>query len=317
MANTGFDDRNIIGLFQSRYEKRFEDNWATRLSLYNPNSDSAVEDYGIFGGFPAMRQWIGARQGNVTAKKSYSIRNLPYEASLIVSDRDRSRDKSGLLEAYIGNFAAGVVANQWEDLLISLINTNGLCYDGQNFFDTDHVWNNSGTQKNSLSSSEVSALNVATATAPTPTEMASAILGLTGYMLTFKDDQGRDVNGDARKFVVAVGTVDLFSAAMQAINGNLLTGNVDNPLTGMKMGGFSYDVKLISRLTSATDKIYIFREDGELKPFLIQEEQGINFEILGQGSDFHFDNKAIKLGVDSSRGAGYGLWEHAVKGTLS
>jgi hypothetical protein len=152
--------------------------------------------------------------------------------------------------------------NHWEDLIIDLINSNGLCYDGQNFFDTDHLWGDSGTQKNEITATEVPALDVTTATAPTPSEMAAAILGCTGHMLTFKDDKGRYVNGKARMFTVAVSTVPLMSSAVQAITANLLTGVVDNPLTGMKQAGFSYTVKMIPALTSATTKMRLFRTDG-------------------------------------------------------
>lgn len=312
----GFDDRNVIGLIQSAAEERFEMNWATGLSLYNGNSDRAAEQYGIFGGFAKMREWLGARQGNQVAQKQYEIRNRKYESTLVVKNDDLNRDKSGLLQAHIGDWVDGTIMYQWEDLVTDLINANSACYDTKNFFATDHQFEAETAQKNLLSSTEVAALDVATATAPTPTEMAAAILGITGHMLTFKDNKDRFVNGGARKFTVAVATVNLFSAAVQAISGNLLTGNVDNPLTGMKMGGFSYEVKMIPALTSATDKVFVFRNDGSLKPFLLQEEVGIQYKRLGEGSDFEFENDAIKIGVNTNRGAGYGQWMHAARGTL-
>jgi phage major head subunit gpT-like protein len=61
----------------------------------------------------------------------------------------------------------------------------------------------------------------------------------------------------------------------------------------------------------------MFRTDGELKPFILQQEQDIEYNLLGRGSDYYFENKAIKLGVNASRGAGYGLWEHALQATFS
>lgn len=313
----GFDDRNIIGLVQSTYEERLGGSWAGRMSLYNPDSDSAVEEYGIFGGHAAMREWIGARQANTINKKQYEIRNRDYEATLVVPEKDLNRDKSGLLQAHVNNFVDSTVIYQWEDLLTALINANGACYDGQNFFSATHSWGDSGVQKNLVVAGDLAALNVGTATDPTPQEMAGAILALVGHMMTFKNDKGRYVNGNAKQFVVQVATVPLYSAAMQAITSNLLTGMVDNPINGMKLGGFKFDVLLNAGLTSATDKIRIFREDGALKPFITQEEQGIDYQLLGRGSDFYFDNKAIKLGVDTSRGAGYGQWTDAIDGQLS
>lgn len=311
-----YDDANIIGLFQSKYEQRFEGSWAGRLSLYNGDSNSAAEDYALFGGFPKMREWIGARQAQTLAGNQYQIRNKPYESTLVVPQRMLTRDKSGLLEAHVGNYADGVVVNHWEDLLINLINTNGLCADGENYYDTDHPTTPGSTQKNIITSSEVPALNVVDPTAPTPLEMATVIMSAAAWLLTLQDDKGRYVNGNARKFVVVVSTVPLYTAAMQSISSNLLTGLVDNPLSGLKIGGFTFDVKLVPALTSATQKVRVFREDGELKPFILQQEQDIQYSMLGEGSDFFFENKAYKLGVDSSRGAGYGLYEQTVEAQL-
>lgn len=314
---SGFDDRNIIGLFQSRYEELFNMNWARELSLFNGNSTREAETYGLFGGFPKMREWIGARQAQTTAQRTYTIRNLPYESTLVVPQRLLDRDKTGMLQSYVGNFASGVVANQWEDLVVSLINTNGLCYDGQNFFDTDHQFGSETAMKNEVTASEVPSLDVTTATAPTALEMSGAIMGLIGYMMTFTDDKSRYINQTARKFAVAVSTIPLWTALNMALTQNVLTGIVDNPLNGFRAAGYTMVPLFLPGLTSATAKIRIFRMDGELKPFILQEEQAIEYNLLGRGSDFYFENKAIKLGVDASRGAGYGLFEHSISGTLS
>lgn len=317
MSQPSFDDRNIIGLFWNQYEQRFEGSFANRLSLFNGASDRAVESYGIFGANPVMREWIGARQSQVLDKKQYEIRNRKWESTLVVPVEDLDRDKSGLLEARIGAFAGEVAADHWEDMLIDLINANGDCYDGQSFFDTDHQWGDSGVQKNALTASEIPSANVATSTAPTPLEMANIILETTAYMLGYKNDKGRDVNGNAREFEVVVATPALFSAAMQAVNNGLLIGLVDNPLTGMKAGGFRYNVRMIPRLTNATNKVRLFRTDGLIKPFIIQEEETPRSQLLGRDSEFCFDNDAIALGVKCRRGAGYGEWATAAEVTLS
>jgi phage major head subunit gpT-like protein len=86
-----------------------------------------------------MREWIGARQAQTTAQRSYSD---PQPAVRVDAGRPAADARPGQerpAQAYVGNFAAGCVANHWEDLVVALINTNGLCYDGQNFFDTDHA----------------------------------------------------------------------------------------------------------------------------------------------------------------------------------
>jgi phage major head subunit gpT-like protein len=287
------------------------------LSLYNPSSDAESETYGLFGGFPRMREWIGARQANGTAQRSYTIRNLPYESTLVVPQRMLDRDKSGLLQPYVNNFASGCVANHWEDLVVALINANGLCYDGQNFLDTDHQFGSETAMKNEITASEVPALDVTSATAPTASEWAAALMGLVGHQMTFTDDKGRYVNQTARKFAVAVSTVPLWTGLNTALTQNVQAGTVDNPLNGLRAAGYQFTPLFLPGLTSATAKVRMFRMDGELKPFILQSEQEIEYNLLGRGSDFYFENKAIKLGVDASRGAGYGLWEHALSATFS
>jgi hypothetical protein len=318
----GFDDRNVIGIFRNLYDVRFEGSWARRLSLFNGASDRGEETYGLFGGFAKMREWKGKRQENVVGQKSIAIANKIYESSLGIPIPMLDRDKSGLLDAYIGKYADVVVANHWEDLIIDLINagggsTLGVAYDGQYYFDTDHQFGSETAQKNSVTSSEVAALNVTTATAPTPTEAAAAILGLVGYMMTFKDDQGRYVNGDARKFIIKVSTVDLYAACLQAVTANLLTGPVDNPINGLRMGGLTFDVKLVADLTSATTKIRIFREDSSFGAFILQEEMPIKTSLLGRDSEYAIQTNKILLALDGRRGAGYGEWMNAIEGTLS
>lgn len=313
----GFDDRNVIPLFINRYEELFNAGWAMKLSLFIPNSKRGTETYGLFGGYPKMREWIGQRHAQVVAQRAYSIRNLPYESSLPIGDRMLSRDQSGLLQKYISGFAADVVANQWEDLITQLINTNGTAYDANAFFGATHQFGSETAQKNQVTSSDVPALDVAVPTAPTPLEMSSAILGLVGYMMSYTDNQGRYLNQNAREFAVAVSTPALFSSLMQAITGKILQGLLDNPINGFEAAGFKFTPLFLPSLTGATAKIRIFRTDGELKPFILQEEQAPEYQVLGQDSDYHFQNKAILLGVDASRGAGYGLFEYAIEGTLS
>lgn len=319
MGTSGFDDRNIIGAFDIAAHNAYEGSWASMLAFMNSDSDRATEEYGILGANSEMREWVGARQEQILRKKTYEISNAKYESTLVIPSAEVDRDKSGLLQARMDTFAVDTVAGHWESLVTALINNNGDCYDDQSFFDTDHLWGDSGTQKNEVTASEISALNVTTATAPTPAEASRAILGMVGHLLTLKNDKGRLVNGNARSFQIQVSTVDLYAPIVQAIASERLSesGQIDNPLRGLTQKGFKFDVRLNPDITSATAKIHLFRTDGPLGPFILQDEKAPSLSILGPGSDFYFDNDAYKLGVSARRGAGYGFWEYALRGTLS
>jgi phage major head subunit gpT-like protein len=206
-------------------------------------------------------------------------------------------------------------------LISTLINngggsTNGLAYDGQYFFDTDHAEGASGSLKNALTSSEVGALNVSSATAPTADEMANCILGVLSYFFTYKDNQGEPINEMAKQFVVMV-TPTMWGAAQAAVSSNLLntgSGGRDNPL--LKMPGISIDVVPNARI-SATDKFYMFRTDGRAKPFILQNEKPVSMSAVAEGSEHEFKNREHLYGVDAIRNVGYGMWQQAIQATLS
>ena len=192
---------------------------------------------------------------------------------------------------------------------------NGLAYDGQFFFDTDHVSLASGTQKNDLAVGDYAVLNVAIANAPTTNEMADAILTVLQHFFLFKDDQGEPINEMARAFVIMV-PVNMWGAAQSSVTSALLntgTGGRDNPLLKM---GMDISVVVNPRLT-ATDKFIVFRTDARTKPFIQQIEQGITISAIAEGSEHEFTDNEHLYGVKKITNVGYGMWQQAIRATLS
>ena len=316
MSTFGFDDKNIIPLFNITLEQASAEGLAEKIGMM-VKSDSETEDYGFLGANPVMREWIGARQGQVLNKTQYSIRNQEYEASMKIPKRWLERDQSGMLTAKMSAFALEAASGHWLKLVAALIVANGLCYDGQNFFDTDHSMGSSGTQKNEIGATEIPSSNVATTTAPTVTEAANILCEAVGYFKTLKNDQGEPINGEAKNCVVITSTAQMYSAFFQAVTASTLASGVDNPLNGIKSSGHTFEVVMESRLTSHTDKVIIARTDAKLKPFILQTEREIESQVLGEGSQVYFDERAYQLGIDCSRGVGYGLWEYCLRITLT
>jgi phage major head subunit gpT-like protein len=310
--------RAIIGRFYQTLEAGFAGSWASRLGMLF-SSDQASEEYKWLGMSPALREWIGGRQAKGLRSVGYTITNKTFEATLAIAVDDLRRDKTGQVLVRVDEMADR--ANQhWEKLLSDLI-TGGAataCYDGQYFFDSDHSEGDSGTLKNTLTATEVTTLNVGTATAPTAAEMAEALLGVIGYMYGYKDDQGEPINGEARNFLVMV-PVPFWGAAVTAVSANLLNkaaGSLDNPLQGVMRQGISIDVVANPRLTWTT-QFAVFRTDGRAKPFILQEEEGLRISAIAEGSEEEFKNDRHLYGIKAIRNAGYGLWQYAALATLS
>lgn len=312
----------IIGSFYEQLEAEFAMSWASKVGWLNTGSTQEIETYKWLGAVPKFREWVGGRAATRPKVESYQIRNKLWEQTLEFGIDDLRRDKTGQINIRIGELAASGAAF-WEDQSTTLVNDNGLAYDGQNFFDTDHPvaesTTSSTTAKNLVTASEVAALNVGTATAPTPDEAAKIVQGLVGHMMTFKSDQGHLLNAQAKSFLIMVSTANQWGAFMTAISEQTLTSGASNPLRGMRSMGYTFDVVLNPNATTGItdDDVIMFRTDAKLKPFILQEETAPKVTVIGAGSEEEFKNRRHLFGVERIGNAGYGLWQYAIKGTLS
>jgi phage major head subunit gpT-like protein len=309
--------RSVIARFFNRLEAYMGKGWVNLISMYF-DSDQPYEDYYWLGATPAVREWKGERMAKGLRETGLRIENKEFEDTLKFKRRDFKRDKSGQTLIRIDELALRA-AEHWGILLSALIaagtgSTLGLCYDGQSFFDTDHAEGSSGIQKNLLTSSEVAQLDVTTATAPTASEVVDALMGVIAYMLTYKDDQGQLCNAGARKFLVQT-TPALMGPFAKALGSQFVstgTGVVDNVLSHLRIDGESFEIVLsINPRLAWTNQFAIFRTDAATRPFIRQEEQGVNAQGLGEGSEHAFKTKEYLFGIDFARNVGFGMWQQA------
>ncbi|SHF88169.1 Mu-like prophage major head subunit gpT family protein [Vibrio gazogenes] len=114
-----------------------EPQW-NKIASKVPSSGSG-ENYGWLKDLPGIKEWVGDRQLVELGSHGYAIPNVTYEASIKIKREDIEDDK-------IGKYA--VLAKGWgrESAIFPDENCFGLlalgfetlCYDGQNYFDTDH-----------------------------------------------------------------------------------------------------------------------------------------------------------------------------------
>lgn len=312
--------RAIIGKFYRKLEGAFEKSWASRLGMLF-QSDQESETYNWLGQVPRMREWGTGRLIKQLRADGLTLTNELYEATMRIDVDDKRRDKTGQIDMRINELAKSA-AMHWEELLSTLIaaGTSGTCYDGQYFFDDDHSEGSSGTQKNLLAHGDVGALNVGTATAPTEAEMAKALLGVIGHLLTLKDDQGRPMNGDARSFLLMLGNANLYGPAMAAcMNKQLEAGSGAVQPNVLHAAPFNVECILNAELTAAswTDKFMLFRTDGDVRPFILQEEEATKMDAIAEGSELEINERQHQYGATAQRAVGYGYWQHGAHATLS
>ena len=306
MSAQGLGSRAIIGAYYARLEQATGQNWIDAVANMF-NSDQESETYKWLGQSPQMREWIGGRNAKGFTENGFTIKNLHFEATLEILVREMRRDKTGQIMVRV-NELADRTNSHWAKLLSTLIENgeSSLCYDGQFFFDTDHEEGTSGVQSNDINV-DISALpvtNHGSVTAPSAAEMQGAILAAIQQMYGFKDDVGEPINETANAFLVMVPT-SLLNVAIAATTTATLDSGDTNIITN---GSMNISVVSNARLTW-TDQFVVARTDGNVKPFIRQQETDVKLAVKAEGSEFEFDNDAHQYGVDAWRNVGYGMWQ--------
>lgn len=313
MGASALSSRAIIGEFYATLEQDLGGMYVPAISnLFSSNQES--ETYKWLGQSPQMREWIGGRLAKGFRTDGITITNKQFEATLEVLVDEIRRDKTGQVMVRVRELAQRTNAH-WGKLLTELLiaGESTACYDGQFFFDTDHVEDDSGSQSNDIS------YNAGSTTVPTAGEMESAILEAMQAIIGFKDNQGEPMNEGAKAFLVMV-PVPFMSAAAGAIGSEIIvdasTSRTNRILTLGSLGGFTVELAVNARLTWTT-KFATFRTDAETRALIRQEEEGVTIDAVAEGSEEEFKNKRHLYGVKALRNVGYGYWQRACLTTLT
>ena len=135
---------DVLKALMTGFRKNYQDGLQIAKSQYKDiatvvPSSTKSNTYGWLGQWPGFREWVGDRAFNDMAAHSYAIANKHFESSVKVNRDDIEDDNIGIyapLFTEMGRAAAAFPDQQVFELLKKGHAT--LCYDGQNFFDTDH-----------------------------------------------------------------------------------------------------------------------------------------------------------------------------------
>lgn len=102
-------------------------------------STTKSNTYGWLGQWPDMREWVGDRLLKSMQEHGYSITNKDWESTVEVDRNDIEDDNLGMYGPMFET-AGQSARRKPEQLVFELLKAGHttLCYDGQNFFDTDH-----------------------------------------------------------------------------------------------------------------------------------------------------------------------------------
>jgi hypothetical protein len=305
----------IIGVMLSIMAVMTATPWSFAISLQNFDAQDDSLEYATTSATPQMRKWIGGRDAKRLFNQSVTLKSEKFEVTLVDKIKNWVYDKTGQMQQRLQNFV-GRSYTHWDKLATEVLELgeSTLTYDGANFFSASHNTGNSGTIKNLVTASEVSALNVTTPASPTVAEASNIIYGLLIHFQTFKDDAGEPIHEDLNKMLVMV-PANMAATFKQAATAMFITdgvGSRDNPLMNSDL---KITVVTNVRLTSTT-VIYAFALNGD--PALILQQQGpIKPSSKAEGSDFEHDTDQWEFGLSADRVAGLFCWQACLKATLS
>jgi phage major head subunit gpT-like protein len=102
-------------------------------------SSAAEETYSWLGSFPHVREWIGPRHVQNLTTSTFTIKNRKFESTVAVPRTSIADDRLGVFKPVFAEMGQ-LARRHREELVFGLLKAgfDTACYDGQNFFDTDH-----------------------------------------------------------------------------------------------------------------------------------------------------------------------------------
>lgn len=263
-------------------------------------STSKDNTYGWMAKLPKMREWLGERVVHRLAAHSFKIVNRKFELTLAVDRDDFDDDNLGVympVATAIGEQARKHPDDLLWELMIDGHNATAECFDGQNFFDTDHPVNprdpSLGTQSNYRTSMTLDATN---------------FFAMRAAMSQFKGDDGRPMGIIGKTLVVpsALEKVarETVAAATVSTGGTNVAYNLAEVIVVPELGG-----------DSTKDKTwYLLDTSRSVRPFINQVRRATTFVAKMNPNDDNVVHNDEFLWAASGRyNMGYGPWFLAMK----
>lgn len=123
--------------FQGAFDKVVDPQWG-KIAMSVPSTTKSNE-YGWLGSIPRVREWLGDRIIHALKSHGYTIRNKTFELTVGVDRDDIDDDNIGIYTPLMASLG-DAFASHPDELTYGLLalGHSTACYDGQNFFDTDH-----------------------------------------------------------------------------------------------------------------------------------------------------------------------------------
>lgn len=295
-ANIRALNTQFSGVYQAAYDAA--EVHRERLATTVP-STSKSNTYGWMTKLPKMREWLGERVIHGLAAHGYQIENKDWELTVGVDRNDFEDDNLGIYRPVVQQ-TGDEARKHPDDLIFDLMRDGHLatavCFDGQNFFDTDHPVdsiNGTGTQSNYFTGTTLDATN---------------LFAKRAEMMEYKGENGRPLRVVPNLLVVPPALEktarEILVAATAAAGATNVAQGLMDYLVAPDLGGDSTEDKTW----------YLLDTRKPIKPFVFQTRKAPAFvQKTAVTDDNVFMTKTFLWGVDARYNAGYGPWFLAAK----
>jgi len=278
-------------------------------------SSGADEAYAMLGKAPGMREWLGDRVLHQLRAAKFTLENKHYESSLAIQRTDIDDDRLGWLGTSM-RMLAEEAAYHPDELLFSAMRAGETseCWDGQYFFDTDHVWGDSGTQSNILN------FTVEDVNAITPLEINKAFHEAMVRMMSFKKDNGKRWIRPKQNMLSGLriaAPLSIYQSAFKAFNTRIVEVNATSETDQVVMSKPAIDnIADLGAADGGSDAIMdVYYTGGMIKPYLYQLREPLKQQTKRRGgsSPDDIEFKEILHLTECRDNIGYLAWFFAVR----
>ena len=279
--------RGIYVAFNTLFNKAFEEQKPQyqQIATVTP-STTDTETYAWLGDIPGMREWIGDREIQNLSGSDYSIKNKDFELTVGVPRNAIEDDKLGLYNPSVQMLGQSAALHP-DELVFALLPAGFTtkCYDGKNFFATDHK-----VGKNDVSNKGTLKLSMA------------AYIAARAAIMSLMNSKGRALGLVPDTLVVP--------PALEATARDIL---IADQINGTKntMQGTATPV-VVPQLAGHDTAWYLLCTKRPIKPIIFQQRKAPKFIAKTSETDDNvFFAKQYIYGVDYRGAAGYGFWQMA------
>jgi len=300
----------VLRGLQTTFSKVFADGYANTKPWWSRyasrvTSNSRSNTYGWAAKRTRVREWVGERVVQNLTNHSYAIANKPWEWTVGVDRDDIEDDNLGVYTLPVQE-GGEEFAKHPDDLILQLMQEgeSTLCFDGQNFYDTDHPVDMYDSSKGTQSNYEASGY---------PLTQAN-LLAVLAKMMGYKGEDGRPLRVNPN--VLTVGPANMANAKallesdllLQAVRNLAGTENVAAAAASNITKGI-LELDVIPELVGDGDAWYVSDTRKAIKPWVYQVRRA---PVIVARVDLRDDNvfwqKEFIFGGDSRDNAGNALW---------